>query len=337
MHYSLVAVDFMSEDALHAALTRVAAGLAGGKLRPLPAVAHSLSSVQAALRQMSQARHVGKIVVRSPALQQQPQQQQGCGPVLLTGGLGTLGQIVASWLAQQQVQELHLLGRSGRAAGQQQLQLLQPGSPAYTAATTVTQCDAASSEDLHGLLAQLAQAAASSVSGQAVQGIMHAGGVLADATLSGQTLASLRITMGPKVSASQQLQRALAQQPTTFQLLFSSVASLLGSPGQTNYAAANAALDALAATAQAQVRSFEAAGNILNSACFKHDAPFSALVLVPMAAINIPWELPSRPQLLLVCRASSAPPCSGAPGRALAWLLVMPQQHPAWSVPAWHC
>jgi NADPH:quinone reductase-like Zn-dependent oxidoreductase len=68
VHYSLVAVDFMSEHALHAALSRVAGGVSAGALRPLPQVLHSLSAVQAALRQMSQARHVGKVVVRAPAL-----------------------------------------------------------------------------------------------------------------------------------------------------------------------------------------------------------------------------------------------------------------------------
>ena len=66
--YSLVAVDFMSEHALHAALSRVAGGVAAGALRPLPQVLHSMLAVQAALRQMSQARHVGKVVVRVPAL-----------------------------------------------------------------------------------------------------------------------------------------------------------------------------------------------------------------------------------------------------------------------------
>ena len=66
VRYSLVAVDFMSEAALHSALTRVAAAAATGAIRPLPLIAHSMGAVAAALRQMSQARHVGKIVVRVP-------------------------------------------------------------------------------------------------------------------------------------------------------------------------------------------------------------------------------------------------------------------------------
>eukprot|EP00889_Picochlorum_renovo_P002063 jgi/Picre1/29093/NNA_004486.t1 len=63
--YSLVAVDFMSEDALHKSLLRVAEGVARNDLKPLPLACHHLTHVGAALRQMSQARHVGKIVVEN--------------------------------------------------------------------------------------------------------------------------------------------------------------------------------------------------------------------------------------------------------------------------------
>ncbi len=70
MSYSLVAVDFLPDQAVNSSLRRLAANLSSGALHPLPAVVHNLVSVQAALRQMSQARHIGKIVVRSPTLQQ---------------------------------------------------------------------------------------------------------------------------------------------------------------------------------------------------------------------------------------------------------------------------
>lgn len=68
MRYSLVAVDFLPPPAVQSTLSRLAADLASGALRPLPRVVHSLAAVRAALRQMSQARHVGKIVVRAHTL-----------------------------------------------------------------------------------------------------------------------------------------------------------------------------------------------------------------------------------------------------------------------------
>ena len=85
MAYSLLAVDFMSPPAMHASLMRVSAGLAANRLHPLPLIAHGMGAVAAALRQMSQARHVGKVVVRAPPAQTREAMQ---GSWLVTGGVG---------------------------------------------------------------------------------------------------------------------------------------------------------------------------------------------------------------------------------------------------------
>ena len=248
--YSLLAVDFMSEEALNAALTRVTAGVAKGRLQPLPRVVHSLSSVQAALRQMSQARHVGKIVVRSPALQQQVERGSS-GAWAVTGGMGTLGTHVAEWLARQQVRRMQLLGRSGRYSdGGGGLELPQAGSAVFQAAVTLAMYDTSTKEGATDVLATLAGHGAAGL-----QGFIHAGGVLADGMVSAQSMASLRTVFAPKVqSAALLLEGVSRRHPAASQLLFSSVAALLGSPGQANYSAANALLDAMAEAAQAQVR-----------------------------------------------------------------------------------
>ena len=86
-----------------------------------------------------------------------------------------------------------------------------------------------------------------------VVGIMHAAGVLADATLRNQSLAGIRTVYAPKISALQQLRRASELQPGAFQVLFSSVAALLGSPGQANYSSANTLLDVMAEGAESKV------------------------------------------------------------------------------------
>ena len=82
VHYSLVAVDFMSAEALYGSLTRLSANVANGSLAPLPFIQHSMNSVTAALRQMSQARHVGKIVVSLPV---NGRGIRPAGKVLVTG------------------------------------------------------------------------------------------------------------------------------------------------------------------------------------------------------------------------------------------------------------
>ena len=216
-------------------------------------VVHSLSAVQAALRQMSQARHVGKIVVRAPA--GQAAQAAPAGTVLVTGGLGTLGSLTAAWVARNSALRVHATGRTGRftsdvataaaaASGSMSLAGLLAGS--FADMLSMTSADSAAAEDAQLLLSSRA-------GGTGVVGILHASGVLADATLRNQTLQGLRTAWAPKVSALQQLGGAYSRQPGAFQLLFSSIAALLGSPGQANYSAANATLDAMAHGAEAQV------------------------------------------------------------------------------------
>ena len=85
-----------------------------------------------------------------------------------------------------------------------------------------------------------------------LQGIMHASGVLADATFGNQSAASLRQAFAPKTFSAANLHQATEHSPLRFQVLFSSVTALLGGMGQANYAAANAALDSLAAAWQWQ-------------------------------------------------------------------------------------
>jgi acyl transferase domain-containing protein/acyl carrier protein len=240
--YSLVAVDFMSEAALNKSLTQVASGAAAGKLKPLPLVAHDLNNVGAALRQMSQARHVGKIVVRSA-----PDQRavKPTGAVLVSGGLGTLGQLVSMWLQQRGVPSIHLLGRSGVLPSSQEGFF---SSSSSTSAITIAKGDLGQIEDLASVIA----AACATTEGRHLEAILHAAGNLADATIANQTLAGIRAVYAPKVLPAETLQSDLHAHPSTAQVLFSSVASLLGAPGQLNYSGANAALDSLAQSSRSR-------------------------------------------------------------------------------------
>ena len=111
LHYSLLAVDFLLPSAIQTGLMKLSTSLAAGCLRPLPQAVHGMSNVHSALRQMSQARHVGKIVVRNT--QQESSLSDIQGSVMITGGLGSLGTTVASWLSEQRMQHMQLTGRTG--------------------------------------------------------------------------------------------------------------------------------------------------------------------------------------------------------------------------------
>ena len=111
--YSLVAVDFLPPLAVNTSLSRLSSQLASGVLQPLPQVAHSLSVVQAALRQMSQARHVGKIVVRAPTTQ--ITRAEPARVIIVTGGLGTLGSLTAAWVAQHSKLQVKVKVKVGKS------------------------------------------------------------------------------------------------------------------------------------------------------------------------------------------------------------------------------
>ena len=180
------------------------------------------------------------------------------GRVLVTGGLGEIGSLAGQWVAAAHPHcGLQLLGRSGRSTHPPTL--LQSAQ----ACITLTRCDVASAEEAVAiagpsgmgqdsqtpLIAGGRAPSASSAANrpavmQPIVGIVHAGGLLQDALLVKQTPTAFRGVLAPKLGGSLQLGAATAAAPLAASINFSSLAGLLGTAGQGNYAAANAALDA---------------------------------------------------------------------------------------------
>lgn len=155
---------------------------------------------------------------------------------LITGGLGGLGLSVANWMADHGAGSLILVSRgtSGEHASREIAKMRARGATVLT-----MQADVAEDGQLESALARLGPI-------PEVRGVVHAAGVLQDALLVNQTPERFRAVMRPKVQGAWNLHRLSLAWPLEFFVMFSSGASMLGSPGQANYAAANASLDALA-------------------------------------------------------------------------------------------
>jgi acyl transferase domain-containing protein/NAD(P)-dependent dehydrogenase (short-subunit alcohol dehydrogenase family)/acyl carrier protein len=161
------------------------------------------------------------------------------GTYLVTGGLGGLGLVVAQWLVQRGAGRIALVSRHASPEAPGVADLAASGAVVRTIAADVADAD------------QLASALASlRADGPPIRGVIHAAGVLDDGPLLEMSRASLNAVLRPKVDGAWQLHRLTADDPVEWFLLFSSAASVLGSPGQGNYCAANAFLDGLAAHRQ---------------------------------------------------------------------------------------
>ncbi|MGD1257525.1 SDR family NAD(P)-dependent oxidoreductase [Mycobacterium seoulense] len=235
-------IGYRAFDLMEAGPDRIAEMLAelmrlfaAGVLTPLPVKAFDVRRAADAYRFVSQARHIGKVVLTMP---DGPAGLAG-GTALITGGTGMAGSAVARHLVERyRVPHVMLVSRSGeRADGMSGLvaELRDAG-----AQVSVVACDVGDRDAVAGLLARVP-------AHLPLRAVFHAAGALDDAMIASLTPERIDTVLRSKVDGAWHLHELTREQDLAAFVMFSSMAGIVGAPGQGNYAAANSFLDALAA------------------------------------------------------------------------------------------
>jgi acyl transferase domain-containing protein/acyl-CoA synthetase (AMP-forming)/AMP-acid ligase II/aryl carrier-like protein len=231
----LMQVTTQQPDQIQSMLRRVMQQAQAGHLQPLPHTLFQRDRLIEAFRHMQQAQHIGKIVIEfaKPTFAPRPD-----GVYVITGGLGGLGWQVARSLVEWGATHLLLLGRTAPSpdAAKVLAEWQQAGVKAATAQLDLADDTAVT----HFFQTQRPFAHLP------IRGLFHAAGVLDDGAIANQTPQRFERVMAAKLRGAWTLHRLSQDWPLDGFVLFSSAASVLGSAGQANYAAANAGLDALA-------------------------------------------------------------------------------------------
>ena len=230
--YQTFELGALGADVLGSLLAELADLFANGDLAPLPLHRFDIRQASSALRLLSEARHTGKVVLTwPPAFDPE-------STVLITGGTGTIGAIIARHLVNAYgAKHVLLTSRSGsRATGVGELiaELAAAG-----AQVTVATCDAGDRDALAGVL--------DSIPAQhPLGGVVHLAAALADATFAALTPEHLDAVLPAKAYGAWHLHELTQHLDLSMFVLFSSAAGTFGSAGQANYGAANVFADSLA-------------------------------------------------------------------------------------------
>ncbi|WP_096287213.1 type I polyketide synthase [Mycobacterium ahvazicum] len=243
-------VLYRAFDLMEAGPDHIASMLSGlielfdaGVLKPLPVKTFDVRSASSAYRFVSQARQIGKVVLTLPDGPDDPVLASSGGglaggSVLITGGTGMAGSAVAAHLvARYGVAHVVLVSRGG-AQGEGVAELvdqLRTGG----AEVSVVACDVADRDAVAALIAGLPAR-------YPLKGVFHAAGVLDDGLIASLTPQRMDTVLRSKVDGAWNLHELTRDMDLSAFVMFSSMAGIVGSPGQGNYAAANSFLDELA-------------------------------------------------------------------------------------------
>ena len=215
-------------------LNSILTGLANGELAPLPTHVFGIEQTVEAMRFMASAKHIGKIVLRVPP--RMTALVRTDATYWITGGLGGLGLYTAQWLADIGAQNIVLTGR--RAASESAKAAIAAIEKSGTK-VHVLQSDVGDDDSNAEVLARIKDTM------PPLRGIIHAAGTLRDGPALTRESEDVYAVFRGKFEGACSLDRQTRGLPLDFFVCYSAAGTTLGASGQSLYAAANTALDAL--------------------------------------------------------------------------------------------
>lgn len=214
-----------------------------GVLSAGPTKTYPLEQLQEALQYISKGAHIGKVVVSMeqtaiPLLPAPELQLDGEAYYLVTGGASGFGLELGRWLVCKGARHLMLVSRSGSKSDYDHATIKE--MEAKGCQVWLPKLDITDEAAVGQLATQIKK------EGRVLKGIIHSAAVLEDATLANMDEARFLRVFNPKVLGAWNLHRAMLDQPMDFFISLSSISSVFGLPGQSNYSSANNFLDKLA-------------------------------------------------------------------------------------------
>ena len=214
-----------------------------GTLVPLPYSVFDVPNVSEAFHVMQKSVHIGKIVVRpnvngGARPRNKPFQVNAAGTHIITGAFGGFGMETAKWLVEKGARHIVMLGRRG--APSPETQAVVQDFRARGVKVVADPCDVTDRAALERLFETLRTTM------PPIAGVMHAAMILDDALLTNLDEERFHRVLAPKVAGAENLDRLVRGHSLDYFIMFSSISTLIGNPGQANYVAANAYMEGLA-------------------------------------------------------------------------------------------
>ncbi|XP_035711795.1 putative inactive phenolphthiocerol synthesis polyketide synthase type I Pks1 [Folsomia candida] len=217
---------------------------------PPPQRVFDVVDIRSAIRYLQEAKHIGKVVLKYPEPNAQLHNSHisltfkllsASATYVITGGCGGIGFEVGKWMLKNGAGHVVLVGRrSPECRVMREIEQIRSSSETE-GVLSISQGDIGDMSYCEKLFSWIETKWPT----MPVRGVIHAAGVLADGVIPNQTPESFLTTQHPKVRGGWNLHQLTKDINLEHFVVFSSVVALLGSPGQSNHALANAFLDGL--------------------------------------------------------------------------------------------